>query len=204
MVRAEHILVLFLALVGNCALQTKAARIMKDDLGHSANPEHFGTRKLMQDYFFPYSRCNHEPAVAPFNLVYKSEIPVPGPWGNQMCFTIQARKGCDDLSGEQRACCSDITRTLHKIQLEADPKCDGAISLATINAVPKSFQFITNLGPTAIVRLTNINLPIIPGTDVCLYLRNPCPSLDKLCINGECRYALYSAPNPVACCAMSP
>jgi hypothetical protein len=46
------------------------------------------------------------------------------------------------------------------------------------------------------VKITEINKNVIdaPGTRLCLVLRDPCNTLEKLCYGGPCTYAIFNNP----------
>ena len=76
-----------------------------------------------------------------------------------------------------------------------DLACKGSVTQATINGLAHPFFFITDLGPSAIVKLTKLpyNFTNAEGVEICLTLDMPCNNLGSMCLNGACRTSFFTS-----------
>ncbi|KAG2451859.1 hypothetical protein HYH02_003635 [Chlamydomonas schloesseri] len=148
---------------------------------------------------FPYCRCGRGTYNNPYRLELSRVTQLSNGASSRACYRIVRARTCDGLDPSSRTgmCCSEVERQLHKLHVEADPRCRGSVRSVSLNGWSgKAWQWEDSLGPSAALKISNLGLNSTQAvaTEVCFTLSGPCATIQDLCYNEpSCRYALFSA-----------
>lgn len=133
---------------------------------------------------FPYGRCYVNSCNAsPYTLEKTSTN----------CFVIKD-KPCSDNS--MYNCCSLFKSLLHKIVLPVNLQCERAVDYVTINGERKGggvyLDYFKNVNEMEL-RLTNLKLNSnsAQNTQVCVYTKDPCPTLETFLLDD--RFSIFDS-----------
>ena len=142
---------------------------------------------------FPWCACGNKPTQ-----IYLKYNDIQTRGANVFCFTFQIDSFCSDPTSP---CCQF---DLEKVEFQSSGMCAGSHAYSLVNGVYKAPLFQLNPGPS--IKLTNLNIPFsnLPTTELCIALRYPCATLEQLCGDTLCTYAMFSIRNPKhECCTTS-
>ncbi|EFJ41777.1 extracellular matrix glycoprotein pherophorin-V28 [Volvox carteri f. nagariensis] len=151
---------------------------------------------------FPYCQCQRNAAGSRLFAVASLDAnPNVDNGLTRICFDVGLHDVCADPTSK---CCEF---TLYKMELEVDRACADALAYTTIDGIQHVRYFQT--APHAAIKIVNLDRPLsaVNGTQVCLFLRPECNTLEKLCAfhDGSCTVGLFSKPGTGAanCCPLS-
>lgn len=153
---------------------------------------------------FPQGRCYDRACnLSPYVLKAVKPSPVKSSGkseAGQVCFRLEPQ----DCVPSKYGCCEKFKTAITKVVLNVRPQCRPSLSGAMVNGVKKAggvfFDLYKN-GTIAEIRVTGMNIgPKDSGTEICLLLKEPCPTLGHLC-GGDtrCMYAFFD-PLQHTCC----
>lgn len=117
--------------------------------------------------------------------------------GNKFCFTINPIY-CDP----REYCCNRLNDVLEKIVIKTNISCFGSLDSVYVDDVKKSGGvFFDNYTGFAEVRITSLRLRYDTALykTICIGLKSPCDSVEKLCASFDCMYSIYD-PFTHNCC----
>ncbi|PNH00773.1 hypothetical protein TSOC_013386 [Tetrabaena socialis] len=150
---------------------------------------------------FPFCNCQRNPQGSRLFTTASENVTLVDGGLTRICFNVQLKDVCANPNSK---CCEF---ELYKFEVEVDGVCSKSLAYTTVDGNRKAPFFQTN--PVDVIKVTNINKPIssVAGTEVCLFLRPLCNSLQKLCAfhDGSCTIGLFNKPGASAanCCPLS-
>lgn len=119
-----------------------------------------------------------------------------------ICFTVQAKPLC---AFPNSPCCQF---QLYKAEFEVAASCNGSLSYTSVDGVRKMPFF--QKGEHPVIKVNNINKPFaaVAGTEICLFLKPQCNTLESLGAfgDGTISVALFNVPGtikPTDCCPLT-
>ncbi|KAG2427090.1 hypothetical protein HXX76_012601 [Chlamydomonas incerta] len=152
-----------------------------------------------QDHF-PFCQCQRNPRGSRLMTTASKNVTVVNGL-TRICFNVALKDVCDQPNSK---CCEF---ELYKMEFEADAACADALAYTTIDGAYKAKFFQTR--PDPVLKVTNIDKPVnkVAGTEVCLFMRPQCNTLEKLCAfhDGTCTIVLFNKPGSSAtsCCPLT-
>eukprot|EP00798_Chlamydomonas_sp_ICE-L_P001162 gene1162-4056_t len=141
----------------------------------------------LEDGDFPYCECTRSMMLS--NYMLSTPQPSVTSTGlQQYCFQI--RHNTTKCTAKTRECCNfDV----HKVEFSVNPSCTHSLVYTTVDGEGKAPFMALNPGPT--IRVTNFFRASnnANATEVCLVLRPPCGTLNELCPQGNCKYAIFNS-----------
>lgn len=151
---------------------------------------------------FPNMECERDATLSRYSLSEAMLSPVPDSEDavTRVCFTVDSR-GASDCPASS-SCCSF---PLQKVELEVSETCHGALAYTSVGGVPRPPFFQLLSGAASVIKVVNLEVPeeAVGGTEVCLFLRSQCSTLEQLCGRGDgrCAYSLLGESRKgVQCC----